>query len=141
MIEFFTSPDNRSCAQIGSQEPDGNTNGNTWNNAVSWTREGQEAWWQVALGAVQSLNTITMWNRTDVDSNRLSTFYVLVSDTPFSSNGLNTAHNQSGVASSSVVDAVGTNTSVTMSRSGRYGRMELAGKNYLTLAEVQITGN
>jgi len=40
-----------------------------------------------------------LWNRTDCCGERLSAFYVLVSDNPFNSTDLTTTINQAGVSS------------------------------------------
>src|ERR1051325_2784896 len=66
-----------------SRAVDGNTNGNWANNSVTHTDYNYEGWWQVDLGSVQSISSIKLSNRTDCCAERLSNFYVLVSDEPF----------------------------------------------------------
>ena len=60
---------------------DGNTNGLYQNGSVTHTANEATPWWQVDLGASQSVGTVTLFNRTDCCSNRLTNFYVFVSET------------------------------------------------------------
>ena len=59
---------------------DGNTDGNYFNGSVTHTNLEQGAWWQVDLGAVYSVRSIEIYNRTDAVPERLSNFYVRVSE-------------------------------------------------------------
>jgi len=82
-----------------SRAIDGNTSG-VWNNgSVTATNQSYQPWWQVDLGAVYSIDHINIWNRTDCCQNRLTNYYVFVSDTPFTSTNPNTTAGQSGVYS------------------------------------------
>ena len=117
---------------------DGNTNGNYTLGSVTATESDTNAWWQVDLGAVYSLTEIKIWNRTDCCSDRLSNFYVLVSDVPFTSTDLNTANGQVGVSSYYFNGAAGSPSTIAINRSGRYIRIQLTSANYLSLAEVQV---
>ena len=71
-------------------------------------------------------------------SERLSNFYVLVSDNPFSSTDLTTTINQAGVSSYYTAGQAGALTEIGVGRSGRYLRVQLAGDNYLSMAEVEV---
>ena len=119
---------------------DGNTSGNWGDNSVSITTFEHQPWWQVDLGSVQQIGEIRLWNRTDCCGVRLSNFYVLVSDNPFSSTDLTTTINQSGVSSYYTADPVGVTKEIGVYRSGRYVRVQLAGDEYLHLAEVEVRG-
>jgi YD repeat-containing protein len=123
-----------------SKAVDGNTDGAWANNSVTHTNNDSQAWWQVDLGAVQSIGTIKVWNRTDCCGDRLSNFYVLVSDSPFQFTSLTATLNQSGVSSYYTVGQGGSPTTITMNpgQMGRYVRVQLTGSNYLSLAEVQV---
>jgi hypothetical protein len=79
-----------------------------------------------------------LWNRTDCCGERLSAFYVLVSDNPFNSTDLTTTINQAGVSSYYTAGPAGLLTEIGVGRSGRYVRVQLAGDNYLQLAEVEV---
>jgi hypothetical protein len=120
---------------------DGNTNGNFANASVTHTSNTFQPWWQVDLGASQSLQTIRLWNRTDCCGDRLSNFYVLVSDQPFVSTDLNTTINQAGVSNYFTAGQAGVTTTINVGRTGRYVRVQLAGTNFLSLAEVEVIGS
>ena len=116
------------------------SDGNFWNNSVSHTYADAQAWWQVDLGASTTIDSVEIWNRTDVAPDRLSDFYVLVSDNAFVSTNLGETLAQSGVSAYHVSDYPTPNTNVAIGRSGRFVRVQLAGTNYLSLAEVKVMG-
>src|ERR1019366_2357676 len=65
---------------------DNNTDGNYADGSLAITDNTEtQPYWQVDLGAVQSIGAIEIWNRTDSGSARLQNFYVFVSDVPFTS--------------------------------------------------------
>lgn len=117
---------------------DGNTDGNYWNGSVTHTNLEFQPWWQVDLNGIRQINTIQVWNRTDCCSERLSNFYVFVSDVPFESTDLTTTINQPGVSTYYTAGQGGSLTTLTINRTGHYVRVQLAGTDYLSLAEVQI---
>jgi RHS repeat-associated protein len=135
-----TSQSSTSFGGESSRGVDGNTSGNWGDNSVSHTNSEHQPWWQVDLGSVQQIGTVRLWNRTDCCSERLSNFYVLVSDNPFSSTDLTTTINQAGVSSYYTAGPAGLLTEKGVGRSGRYVRVQLAGDNYLSLAEVEVMG-
>ena len=92
-----TQSSNYSIKHLASTAIDGNTNG-FWNyNSVASTNNRSQPWWQLDLGKKDEITKVRLWNRTDCCANRLSNFYVLVSDTPFTSTNLNTVLSQPGV--------------------------------------------
>jgi hypothetical protein len=117
---------------------DGNTDGDFSHNSVTHTQVENQAWWQVDLASVQSIGTIKVWNRTDCCGDALSNFYVFVSDAPFTSTDLTSTQNQSGVSTFQVAGQAGSPTTINVNRSGRYVRVQLAGVERLSLAEVQV---
>lgn len=119
---------------------DGNTDGNYFNNSVSNTNTQPQAWWQVDLGTVGRIKNIRIWNRTDCCAERLSNFYVLISENPFFSNDLNATLRQPGVSNYYFGGVAGKVTDVLVNKSGRYVRVQLADANYLQLAEVEVMG-
>jgi murein DD-endopeptidase MepM/ murein hydrolase activator NlpD len=119
---------------------DGNTDGIFTNKSVTHTQNELQSWWQVDLGKISNIHYINVWNRTDCCGERLSNFYVLVSDVPFTSSNLDTVRSQSGV-SAYYLSGVGGHPSIVMvNRSGRYVRVQLSGTNPLSLAEVEVMG-
>jgi YD repeat-containing protein len=119
--------------------PDNAVDGNTAN--ITHTNLEAQPWWQVDLGTVQQLSTVRLWNRPDCCQDRLSNFYVFVSDVPFQSGSLQTTLNQAGVSNYYTSGAAGAQKVVNIGRTGRYVRVQLTGTNYLSLAEVQVLGS
>ena len=134
-----TQSSTHSSGAVASRAVDGNTNGVFTNNSVTHTNSDANAWWHVDLGQVQSINTIKVWNRVEFPE-RLTNFYVFVSDVPFTSTNLTTTINQAGVSSYQTTGQCGFPTEVAVNRTGRYIRVQLAGTNYLSIAEVQVLG-
>lgn len=126
---------------VAERAIDGNIDGFYNNASTTHTNNEFSPWWEIDLGEIYNLETITLWNRTDCCSERLTDFDVLVSDVPFTSNDLNVIRTQAGVMSihhSGPVSARTTN--ININRSGRYVRIQLAGQGVLSLAEVKMTG-
>jgi hypothetical protein len=121
---------------------DGNTNGVFFTSpasasSVAATTSENEAWWEVDLGAVYSIETIKMWNRTDGVEKTAAT-YLLISNTPMSAN-LSTARSQAGYEYFDNAE-LGTPSEDNPNVEGRYVRVQLANTGYLILAEVQVFG-
>jgi len=130
---------NNDTTNLGAQRAvDGVTNGNYTQVNGTHTNSDANAWWQVDLGSVQPIENVVLWNRTDCCPERLSNFYVFVSDDPFTSTNLASTIAQSGVSSYYVYNTAPSETVFAINRSGRYVRVQLAGTNYLSLAEVQV---
>lgn len=122
---------------------DGNTNGNYGvANSISHTNLEATPWWQVDLGSNATIGSIVIWNRTDCCGDRLSDFWVFVSNTPFSpAETPATLQNRPGTWSAHLTSAPNPYTSIpTPLLQGRYVRVQLNGANYLALAEVQVLG-
>lgn len=119
---------------------DGNTDGNFANGSVTSTGPDAQAWWQVDLGAPQAIGSISVWNRSDCCAERLAGFYVFASALPFASTNLSATLAQTGVYSAYVTSTGGRPTSLALPAnfSGQYVRVQLAGTNYLSLAEAQV---
>ena len=82
--------------------------------------------WQVELGPITTVSKVVVWDRTDCCKNRLSHFDVYVDSTKCGS----------------VAKAKRTNT-VRCGKTGKTGqkvKVQLQGKDYLTLAEVEVYG-
>lgn len=119
---------------------DGNNNGDDGGNSITHTLREANAWWEVDLGAVYAVSYIKLWNRSDCCADRLSNFYILSSEAPFTSQDLNTSLNQTGVKSVYYSGVAGRETDLSINAEARYIRIQLAGTNFLTLAEVEIMG-
>ena len=118
---------------------DGNTDGNFVDGSVSHTGDDANAWWQTDLGSSQAIGSIALWNRTDCCSNRLSDYWVFVSDNPFTT-ALTPQQQaaQPGVWSNHQTGQAGPPTALNVGTTGRYVMVQLSGTNYLSLAEVQV---
>nr|WP_079168341.1 GH92 family glycosyl hydrolase [Streptomyces colonosanans] len=125
---------------VAARAVDGNTDGNFTVGSVTHTAEdgSPEPWWQVDLGASKAISDVAVWNRSDCCSERLTDYYVLVSDTPFTSQSLATTLAQPGVTAVHRTDTAGTPTVVPVKTTGRYVRIQLATTDPLSLAEVEV---
>lgn len=107
--------------------------------SITHTRNDNYAWWQVDLGASYSIDEIRIWNRADCCGDRLSNFYVFVSDEPFSTTDLGETLNQ-GVWNFYVPGQAGFPSVVPVGALGRYVRVQLSTNNWLSLGEVEVMG-
>lgn len=120
---------------------DGNTNGDWNQGSVSVTNQESQAWLMVDLGTLYSIDTIKVYNRTDAGTAFLSNFYVFVSQTPFVSNDVTETINQPGVWSYFHAGEPPVPLVLSLNgKAGRYVRVQLAGTNYLCLAELEVMG-
>ncbi len=132
-----TQSSTHASGAAASRAVDGNTDGVFANNSVTHTLSDANAWWHVDLGQVETIGTIKIWNRVEFPE-RLTNFYVFVSDVPFTSTNLATTLSQSGVSSYQTTGQCGFPTELAINRTGRYVRVQLAGTNFLSIAEVQV---
>jgi hypothetical protein len=124
---------------LASRAVDGDTNGAYFNNSLSHTDLATHNWWQVDLGASAPIGTVNVWNRTDCCPERLDDFWVFVSDTPFDvSLPPEQQAVKPGVWSSHRTGSAPAVTTLKPAVPGRYVMVQLAGTNYLALAEVQV---
>ena len=121
---------------------DGNASGIYDDGHATHTSIEPNPWWQVDLQAVQTIQTITLFNRTDCCGDRLNNSWVFVSDVPFVSNNLTDIINQSGMFKYFINTAADFVT-VPVDRTGRYVRVHLdgSGSREFSLAEVEVIGN
>lgn len=121
---------------------DGNTAGDYLvDNSASHTAEpSTEAWWQVDLGQRYTVDAVEIWNRTDCCTDRLSDYWVLVSDTPITTNSLAEALATPGVVAVHQPDPAGRPTEIDLDdATGRYVRVQLeSASNPLSLTEVIV---
>ena len=94
------------------------------------------------LGTNSNIDEITLHNRTNCCSDRLSNFYVLLSETPFSDRSLSELLNDSAISSSFRSNLSGSSLTIAINNTtARYVRVQLQGENPLSLAEVEIFGS
>jgi hypothetical protein len=124
-----------------SSAVDGNTDGNFFDGSVTATNLDANAWWQVDLGASATVNSVTVWNRTDCCGARLNDYWVFISDTPFQPTDTPaTLQFRTGTFGSHITGAPNPSITTAAGVRGRYVRVQLSGTNYLSLAEVQVIG-
>ncbi len=124
----------RSVLTVAGYAVDGNTDGEFLHRSTTHTKYEQGAWWQVDLGSQKNINTIIIHNRTDCCANRLSNYQVSISDkADFSTHTYQQDFHVAPNPKTNIkLDAPG--------KQGRYVRIQLLDKNYLSLAEVQVMG-
>lgn len=129
-----------------SRANDGNTDGEYFSGAsVAHTASSSESqpWWEVDLGDVYTITEVVVWNRTDCCANRMTNFWIHVSDDPFPG-GTGTLAASQAVANYSEQDTgfPSPDRLFTMppATTGRYVRLQLNGNNFLHAAEVQVFG-
>lgn len=133
-----TSQSSTGYEGVPSRAVDGNTSGNWRDGSITHTNSEYQPWWQVDLGSRKSIDYVSLWNRTNCCSSRLSAFYVLVSDVPFASQTLSEVLSQTGVSAYYFSGTAGSPTNIDIERVGRYVRVQLTGTNPLSLAEVEV---
>jgi hypothetical protein len=119
---------------------DGNKDGNFSANSVTHTNNAPNEWWEVDLGRPQHIHEVKLWNRTDCCGERLSNFHVFVSQHPLPSGSLSTVLHDPTIWQHHVSGVAGRETTIPVSAVGRYVRIQLAGQNWLSLAEVEVIG-
>ncbi|MFE7329630.1 alpha-L-fucosidase [Streptomyces sp. NPDC057565] len=120
---------------------DGNTNGSWGAGSVTHTAEtANQAWWQVDLGASTDIGEVWLYNRTDTPYNqRLSDFWVMTSDSEFTSADLTASRTAPGVTAVRIAGPAGDLRTVKLNGRGRYVRIQLEADNTpLSLAEVEV---
>jgi hypothetical protein len=119
---------------------DGNTDGDVFNGSVTHTEVDVQAWWQVDLLDMKAIESIVLWNRTDIRSERLTNFTVSILD-----------NSNAEVWSEEFYPDGSAGTFGTFSDSliidleaithGQFVKVQLHDTNILSLAEVQVWGS
>ena len=140
----FGKTTNQSSTQFNGfsdRAVDGNTDGNFWQgNSTTLTEWNTNQWWEVDLGVVSNIETINIWNRTDCCTESLNNYYIFVSDVPFNSTSLSETIAQNSVSNYLQNTTAGRPSSIAISRTGRYVRIQIDGVRFLSLSEVEVMG-
>lgn len=136
-----TSQSSTTSAAGASRAVDGNANGEWSGNSVTHTNLDANAWWQVDLGANTDISTIRLNNRINCCEDRLSDFYIFVSEQPFGNRSFTDLLTDSNVAHIYQQDLNGSAKDYALPSTGRYVRVQLNKTGYLSLAEVEVFGN
>ena len=106
---------------------------------LAHTRDDQNAWWELDLGQTDQIDRITIYNRTDCCTDRTGNFHIFVSEAPFVSQDLTQTINQNGVHNFNFPNGITQHkTDFAIDKRGRYVRIQLAGRNFLQLGEVEV---
>jgi hypothetical protein len=150
LIRFTTPPNlavGKSAAQsstsgIGAMAAvDGNTDGDYFKNSVSQTESQTNPWWEVDLGAMATIQEVSIWNRADCCPGRLSDYWIFVSSSPFSrTESISDLANRRDVWASHQTSPPNPSVNIAVGRHGRYIRIQLSATGILNLAEVQVWG-
>ncbi|MBV9505494.1 MAG: discoidin domain-containing protein [Acidobacteriia bacterium] len=124
---------------------DGNHNGNFNLGSVFHTQSEKSPWFEVDLGQRETVNTIRIWNRTDCCADRLSDYWIFLSDAPFPQDATAaTLAQNSRIWRKHVLLAANPNTVVTTDDAhGRYVRVQAdapTGDRILHFAELEVFG-
>ena len=125
---------------VAGRAVDGTVNTVAAGNSMSSTNYEANPWWQVDLGESQAINTIQIYNRTDGSMQRLSNFYVFISDTDLTGSSYGTLVNDATIRKIWVAGQAPTGLTLAPFTRGRYVRIQLSGTDLLTLPEVVVNG-
>jgi len=131
-------PTNQSSVSGGNTATNA-VDGDTSNGSISETNNEIQPWWEVDLQAVYPIEEIEIWNRTDCCTARLSNYYILTSNSAFTSTDLATCLTDPEVNAYFQSATAGTPTTVNIDTTARYIRVQLQGTDILNLAEVVVT--
>jgi len=107
---------------------DGNTDGYYGNKGVTHTQHSRNPWWKVSLKKKYNIAYIQVFNRKDCCSDRLANFIVQITD----DNSVVWTYRHKGIAS------LFTHIVVPTPVLGNGVKVSLEGREYLSLAEVQV---
>ncbi|WP_419741247.1 Ig-like domain-containing protein [Ruegeria sp.] len=123
---------------------DGDANGFTGAKSVAHTNNDFEPWLQVDLGSRKRITEVLLYNRTDTCCvDRMTNFYVLVSERPFPSNKIEILKKTPGVYVKHFPGRMQRPTRLKLDTLGRYVRVQLPGpgRKYLNIAEIGVFGD
>lgn len=121
---------------------DGNTNGDYFAGSMTHTEEANlpQPWWQVDLGRPAQIDHLILWNRKDCCSQRLASFWVFVSDSPFPGGDASALLRNNRIWHYEFSGTAGPQTRIAVGKQGRYIRVQLSSREPLSLAEVEVFG-
>jgi hypothetical protein len=98
-------------------------------------------WWQVDLGAQAQVDRVQLWNRMNCCSERLANFTVMVSATDPTGRSWDELLADPAVVKRRVgVTPILPTISIPVNAPGRWVRVQLDGRNYLSIAEAEVFG-
>ena len=123
---------------------DGNTDGDFTHGSVTHSGKDANAWFEIDLGQVESIDSVRVWNRTDCCGERLRDYWMFISEYPFRTN--ETAQMlQKRPSTWSKINLTPNpkSTIKTHGVQGRYVRIQFSGtqplaESFLSLAEIEV---
>jgi RHS repeat-associated protein len=109
-------------------------------SSFTHTNGDANAWWQVDIGNIYYIETLKLWNRQDCCSERLTDFYIFISNDAFVSTNILTTQNQIGVKTFHITGTAPLYSTINVMDTGRYIRIQLAGTNSLSIGEIIVQG-
>ena len=120
-----------SANPVANKAVDGNTNGIFNIASTTHTNDDKKAWWEVDLGHQSEISLVSLYNRIDCCKERLTNFQVQL---------FGNAHSISRKVSQGSTVQNRYDFKFPEKTIARYVRVQLLGKNYLSLAEVEVFG-
>ena len=124
--------------RVAERAIDGNTSGDWRDQSLSLTQRELNPWWQYDRGQTSVIESIDVWNRTDLLGLQLHGFLLYVSEEPFTTTDPSELRKDGNVFVYRHRGLAGCKTTVPVGQQGRYVMIQLRGKKMLSLAEVVI---
>ncbi len=131
---------------VAARAVDGNTAGDFVDGAAVGTvthtaSAAAQDWWQVDLGRSVDIDRVQLWNRTNCCGERLANFTLFVSATDMTGRSFDQLTADASVVKRRVgVSQITPQISLPVGAAGRFVRVQLQGRNFLQLAEVEVYG-
>lgn len=124
---------------------DGNRSGTFSEGSVTHTAMGKNAWLDLDLGSINSIGGLRIWPRTDCCKNRISSYWLFISKTPFNQSDTPPVLSKRSSVWSMHVDygTIAGEFFETGGVEGQYVRVQLSDsipltESYLSVAEVEV---
>ena len=120
---------------------DGQTSGSSpWSADLQHTANENQPWWEIDLGGEYLIQRLEIFNRTDALQSRLKDFYILISNTPFAAESLDSILEDDTIFSEYFQGEASLQEGVSLNSEGRYVRIQLSNAGILHMAEVEVMG-
>ena len=110
-----------------------------WSADLQHTKREAQPWWEVDLGTNSQIDTVRIFNREDCCQERLTDYYVFVSDAPIQGSMTEILANNN-VSQYFQAGASGAFKAIPIDTEGQYVRIQLSGNSLLHMSEVEVIG-
>lgn len=123
---------------------DGNTDGDFSHGSVTHSGREVNAWLEIDLGQVESIDSVRIWNRTDCCGERLRDYLIFISEIPFLASDTASVLRSRPLVWSQINPTPNPKSVIkTHQTKGRYVRVQLGGAqpiedSFLSIAEVEV---